>query len=555
MDFIKAQLERIQQQLNGLNASQKMLTAALVAIMLLTVVWWGKYAGEAELVPLINQSLAPADIGHMQDALAAKGIVNQVTGDKILVHADRRMEALSALTFARAMPHVDDGFKDLLTQMNPFDSVTKDEKLWNHHKQTFLSQVIGGMKGVAKAYVVIDPTSVRRIDGNIEPSATVSITLEDTGVRDRQKLVDAAAALLAGSQAGLAHNRITVVVNGVVQRVHDAERDDLASSSDQLEYRERNESYEEKKVIDAFPYIRQLAVKVTVALNTTTVQSQKTEYDAKNAISKPVKTSEETEETTGAAPQPAGESGAVPNMGLQPQAPATPVAAAAGPTQSRTRTDDSMQNFIPTTNTTSKTPAGSATPTGATVRIPYSYFVSSFKKKFHADKDPDDKQLQPAIAEELASMQKAVANLLSLQNSIDKVSIATYADVAPELDVQPATAGSSMSGVSVMVGGHAKEIALGTLAVMSLFMASMMVRKGTPAAVPAAAAFAPPPQPTVLPGESFVGEAASGGAALDGMELNDDAIKAQQMVEQVSTLVRDNPDAAASLVKRWLNRN
>ena len=42
---------------------------------------------------------------------------------------------------------------------------------------------------------------------------------------------------------------------------------------------------------------------------------------------------------------------------------------------------------------------------------------------------------------------------------------------------------------------------------------------------------------------------------LDGMELDEDTIKAQQMVEQVATLVKENPDSAANLVKRWLNRN
>jgi flagellar biosynthesis/type III secretory pathway M-ring protein FliF/YscJ len=36
------------------------------------------------------------------------------------------------------------------------------------------------------------------------------------------------------------------------------------------------------------------------------------------------------------------------------------------------------------------------------------------------------------------------------------------------------------------------------------------------------------------------------------MELDEDAIRAQQMLEQVSSMVR-KPDGAASLVKRWLN--
>ena len=46
-----------------------------------------------------------------------------------------------------------------------------------------------------------------------------------------------------------------------------------------------------------------------------------------------------------------------------------------------------------------------------------------------------------------------------------------------------------------------------------------------------------------------------GDSMLDGMELDEDAVRAQQMLEQVSTLVEENPDAAATLVKRWLNRS
>ena len=41
---------------------------------------------------------------------------------------------------------------------------------------------------------------------------------------------------------------------------------------------------------------------------------------------------------------------------------------------------------------------------------------------------------------------------------------------------------------------------------------------------------------------------------LDGMEMDEDTIRSQQMLEQVSNLVKENPDSAASLVKRWLNR-
>ncbi len=55
-------------------------------------------------------------------------------------------------------------------------------------------------------------------------------------------------------------------------------------------------------------------------------------------------------------------------------------------------------------------------------------------------------------------------------------------------------------------------------------------------------------------GEAVAGEAAEGGTMLDGMELDEEAVRSQQMLEQVSTMVKENPDAAATLVKRWLNR-
>ena len=41
MDLFKSQLERIQKQLSALTPSQKMLTASMVAIMVMTLVWWG----------------------------------------------------------------------------------------------------------------------------------------------------------------------------------------------------------------------------------------------------------------------------------------------------------------------------------------------------------------------------------------------------------------------------------------------------------------------------------------------------------------------------------
>ena len=548
MDFIKAQLDRIQQQLAGLSATQKMLTVALVAIMVITVVWWGKYASEAELVPLLKQTMSDAEIGQMQAALDSRGIRSEVSGGTILVHPDQRLAAMSAITFAKALPHIsDDGFKDLVSQINPFLSESQVAKFWNQYKQQLLGKVIEGMKGVASAQVMIDSSSRRDIGGgDVQPSAGVNITLED-GTHDVQKFVDAAAALLAGAQAGLDPGHIKVVVNGRLQKVRDG-ANPFSEASEQLQARQQDEAYQEGKVRDAFPAIIHLAVKVTVSLNTTSVQEDKKQFDPKGVVKSIVKSTDETDETTGPSPAAGGEPGAVPNMGLPPAAPAN----GGGATQNHTKTEEQFENHVPETRTSSSTPAGATAVSGVAVQVPYHYFVGEFKESNPNAKDPSDRDLQPLITSELDGMKKMVATLLTVPP--DRVSVGMFHDIVEPVSTQPGVALASTAGsMSGLVGGHAKEIALGMLAIMSLFMASMMVRKSTPSVVPAVVT-PTAPNSSLLSTEPIAGEAASGDSLLDGMELNEEAIKAQHMVDQVSTMVRENPDAAAALVKRWLNR-
>ena len=57
MDFVKAQFDKIKEQLAGLNASQRMLAASLAVIMVMTLLWWSRYAGTSEMEDLLPQDL------------------------------------------------------------------------------------------------------------------------------------------------------------------------------------------------------------------------------------------------------------------------------------------------------------------------------------------------------------------------------------------------------------------------------------------------------------------------------------------------------------------
>jgi len=80
-----------------------------------------------------------------------------------------------------------------------------------------------------------------------------------------------------------------------------------------------------------------------------------------------------------------------------------------------------------------------------------------------------------------------------------------------------------------------------------------MVRKATPAPI-----VPPMPEksskPAFTPPEEVVAEATEGLQEMDGIEVDTDSVRNQQIISQVSSMVKENPDAAANLVKRWLSR-
>src|SRR3954468_12899149 len=137
MDFFKRQFDRIQQQLGGLNAAQKVLPPCLVVIIVMTVLWWGHYAATAEMEPLFDQALSAEDLGRVKAHLQGVAIPFKISGDnKILVPSTRAAEAIAGLTFSQALPKTPKiDFSALVKDMNPFNSHSINEAQLNNIKQ------------------------------------------------------------------------------------------------------------------------------------------------------------------------------------------------------------------------------------------------------------------------------------------------------------------------------------------------------------------------------------------------------------------------------------
>ena len=543
MDLLRNQLARIQQQLSGLSASQKMLTASLVAIMVMTLLWMGRYAGTAEMVPVLDQPLQSHEIKPILTQLSAGGIEARLIGDRVMVPAARRNDALGLLALEQVLPQdTSKAMLEIAKQINPLSSPTDTSRMWNIGLQSAVEHAIRtSLPGVASAIVIIDPTRVQRVEGSIEPSAMVVVKMRD-GSNGNRKLAAAIADMVSGSLASLRRSKVNITIGESSYSIEDRGSTPVASSSDHLEAEMAATRLYEERVRHSLSFIRgDVLVTVHVKVDNISTQTQQNTIDKVDQKEKSIET--ETFDSTmpintGAEPGTASNTGLALGTQVTPQEQVT--------TKDRSRTD--FDNFTSETRETRVKPGGAATPVSASVWIPRSHFVNTFNKP---DGSADETALKAFIEQELAAVRRHVKIALNLPDD-QSVFVDTYFSAAPPLVA--AALESPQSMISGSLRGYAKEIAIGGLALISLVMVSMMVRKSGPAPALGTASDLQE-QHRLMAGEHLAGEVAAGHGTLDGIELDDETIRAQQVVEQVSTMVRENPDAAANLVKRWLNRS
>jgi flagellar biosynthesis/type III secretory pathway M-ring protein FliF/YscJ len=545
MDFLKAQITRIQEQLGGLSATQKMLTASLLTIMVMTLLWWSRWAAEPEMSPILDQSMSQDDIGQIAANLDAQGIPHKVVGDKVYVPSDRKVEILAELGYSQALPrNFDSAFDDIIKQSNFLDSPDKTDQMYLHAKERTLAEIIGQFPGVSNAMVVVDPTHERGFEGTeVQPVGTVTLTTRRGADGSNRQLAESTADTVSHAFAGLARSRVNVIIDGVSYPVQDPSEDGIVAGGDGVETQKIFEDHYREKIQALLQDIPGVMVSVTVKVNTAASVINKHTIDPKMTVSIPTRTEQTTDDQTTASSG-GGEPGAEPNTGMSLNSEG---GGGGGSNSSSEKdeyaTDHEMQDQV------IKQGPGDATVVAASVRVPRSYFIEAYKKE-NDDKDPDDATLAAYTDKELAQIRSEVKGC-AVFPSDDALFVGAYTDITPP--EVPVAQASAASPVTATLGRHTKEIGVGALAVVSLFMVSMMVRKGVPPTTVLQPAEENEPQ-TLQASEAVVGSAADTGASLDGMELDEDTVKAQQMLDQVQQMVGSNPDAAANLVKRWMNR-
>jgi flagellar biosynthesis/type III secretory pathway M-ring protein FliF/YscJ len=407
--------------------AQKMLTVCLaVAIMIMTLMWWSRYAGDPEMEPVLDQSLSQADIGLITANLDGKGIPHKVVGDRVLVASDQKTEVLAELGYAQALPkNFSNAFDELIKQSNPFTSPEQNDRLFMRAKEAELEAILCNLPDVANASVVIDPTNEQRFDAaSIQPSASVTITTQRSSGGEARLIANSAAQIVSGAQAGLQRSRINVVVDGAPFKIEDPDDNGLMDGNDIVENQQQQEHFYEDKVRNEFGFIPGLMVSVTVQVDSSAseIKTHTVSSDPKQMVHVEQQTEEQTTDETGAASSSA-EAGVAANTGVS----------AAGPSSggSTSTTDDSKTSFVTDASAkdeVKKQGPGEATVLAASVRVPRSYLADDYRVK--NGKDADETTLEQFSEGELAQIAKDVMACTGLKTP-DSVVVSSYVDAQP----------------------------------------------------------------------------------------------------------------------------
>lgn len=563
MEFLKKLFVQSKAHLHGLGASQRAAIALCVIVMVGALFWLLQWSAKPETVVLLNQDLSPDELGRIQIRLDDAGATYQVRNNRIYVSPDQRAMWLARLGEQQVLPSdLSVTFDTLIKDQSPF--LNMDEQAWRRSVAmgNEMARVLREFSGVADARVFIDKTDKRGIGrAPTVPTASIYVKMKPGAELDKNK-VFALASFVAKAVGGLNVKNVGVT-DATTGRSYSVPDPSEPGSFDDLDDRRRKEEYFTQKLMKLFAHIPGLLVGVHAELDPEMKTVESTKYG------KPVKTSEQTETTT----EDRGSGGASPGVVAN-----TARAAAGGGMNEKLEKSNGKEEYVGGVDKTVETSdrmRNGLKSLNASINVPRSYFVGIYRQT-NPGKEPKDTDLDPLIKEQLAKIKKQASALIPAAAPAGPLAVADDAHIQVDWFYD-----ASLPGMATMaeaetnnemmgwVKAYAGQAGLGAMAIVSLLAMVMMVRKAS--AAPILPGEEPPPEPLPLPrharrsrgaesgmdadvfvAASPVGEAQVSEGLLVGREVDENAVRAQQVVEQVSQLIDDDPDTAAALVKRWV---
>lgn len=547
--------ETLLQQLRGFSGTARMLLGALMVILVMGLLLVMTLTGRADMVALgIGANVKPEIRAAAIQFLEGRQIRwAETAGGDVLVPAEQRSLVLAQLTENKLITSEQIDFGTILKNDSPFTDQATRKKRFLVVKMTEVSRMISELSGVEHATVVIDEPDRSGGLGAARIPSTASVTVLPTGDNLPQARADAIARIVAGSHADLKVENVTVV-DARTGRAMMARSDEELPATRYLEMKLAHEKVTKARVERAMSVYPGAVVAVNAHVNATEEVMETTTYnDPKSGLA-----AESNLERTSTQQSGSREPGVRPNTGQD-------LASNNRTTvMSDIRGQSKLVNAFGNTESTRKDPKGYAVQINATVLVPRSYIIRLLQGPLAEDAEPPPEPDPQAVAaksqevcDEIKRLVEPLIDTGPLSGAVPgTVVVSTFVDaIGGSLGMLGGGAAGRGGGFAggMVSEGLVKTGGLGALALVSLMLMFMMVRKATrEEELPSAEELVGIPPALAGTDTDLVGEADESVAAMEGVEISEDAVRRQQMIEQINDLAANAPDEAAALLRRWI---
>jgi flagellar M-ring protein FliF len=553
MDFLNQAFAQATNLFRSMSVGARIVAALLLAVIVVSLTYLFNHRLAAPDSYLMGgEPIASDEINAITGALGEAGLKNfTVDGNRIRVPRGEEATYMAALLDGGVLPGSYGSYLEkALSDGGWLVSKAKQKELNKVAKQMELQRVIREMKGVRKALVLHDVQEEKGLLRNQNFSASVSVGTLAGQPLDEKKVMTIRH-LVAAAFAGMPPESVTVtdLDTGFTYPSTKAGQPSVGMQHAYTQTKVAHEQLWTDKIRNALNYIPGVIVACNVDLNTQIEhEEQKTQYDPKTI---PIDVAEETKTSTAQGPQPSG----APGLGSQGALPNQP--AVARGTNGGSKTDEELSR-----SNVRSLPQGSQqhikvaglTPNRVTasIHVPSSFIekVWELRNKATPGKVPNKSDLKLIEEEETLKIQLSVAQLIPLPDEaaadpVKQVRVTVY-DKLPGEDIpEPGISDHALS----WLGSHWSTLGTGLLGLVSLVMLRSMVR-AAPAAEPlpvinaAAAAAAAQEEAEAVSNEPKIPAA----ARLRRRDKSGPSLR-----EELVEVVREDPDAAANVLRSWIN--
>jgi flagellar M-ring protein FliF len=565
MDVLNRFATQLSDLFKSMSPGARITTALLLVAVVVSLGYlFNTQSTGAEAYLLNGQSFTADEMSNMEAAFGKAGLSDYtVEGSRIRVTKSRQAAFLGAMADAGALPA---RFGDFLGQATakagPFTSRHEREEMMKNARQMELALVIRSMAGIENAAVHYDTQKQNGLRATTVATASVSVKPRGLQPLEESK-VPMIRSLVAAAISGLQPDNVTVIdLNG--GRAYSSKSGGIGSALDDP-YLSRMREYQsliESRVRDSLSHVPGIAVTANVELDREMVKNvEETKVDPKT-----VPLMSKTEENTLSSTSGRGSAG-TPGLDAQQPQPNRP-ASLPGGGGGNSQTEDSRtktENAFTASHGRTTTQLAGLTPKRTTVSIgiPSDYFEQVWQQRNPAadgaeKKKPDAAALTAIQDEETKKIRDHVAGLIP--PPIDP----SGAPVDPKTLVTVST--FTRVALTPITGPAFTDRALdwlveswNTLAMIVLAVVALMMLRSFVASVPA-----PPELPTVHAATMSDDESNSVTGKKDATGAGGDAAPAKQrqiqrktlngpsLKEELVEMVREDPDAAANILRSWI---